>query len=44
MEGAAVLERDFDVAPYFSRMMVRAVPDAVLPLIAHQGETSQPAS
>ncbi len=33
MEGAWVLEREFDVAPYTSREMVRAVLEAVLPLL-----------
>ncbi len=42
MEGAWVLESEFDVAPYTSREMVRAVLEAVLPLL-RQTETSQAA-
>ncbi len=33
MEGAWVLEREFDVAPYTSREIVRAVLEAVITLI-----------
>ena len=34
IEGAAVLEREFEVGPFLSRHMVRAVLQAVLPLMA----------
>ncbi len=43
MEGAWVLEREFEVAPFTSRHMVSAVLEAILPLI-HLGGTSQHAS
>ena len=40
MEGAWALENQFDVAPYFSRMMVSAVLEAILPII-RQDDISQ---
>lgn len=39
-EGVWALERQFDVAPFMSRLMVSAVLEIILPLI-HQAETSQ---
>jgi hypothetical protein len=33
MEGASVLERNFGAAPFISRQMVRAVLEAVIPLM-----------
>jgi hypothetical protein len=40
MEGAWALEREFDVAPFISRQMVRSVLAAILPLLRQDG-TSQ---